>query len=171
MKTIPLTQGKFTLVDDEDYERLVAHKWYAQKTQRKNHVVWRALRNIRITPTKWATIAMHRVILKDIPEVDHKDGDGLNNTRSNLRAANHSENQANQPKRRGKTSQFKGVYWATWRSGNGKWAAQITHHYKCIGLGYFNSEVDAAKAYDRSVISLFGEYARPNFPDTLPIKS
>jgi hypothetical protein len=84
MKTIPLTQGKVAIVDDEDYERISSHKWYAQKTVRGG---WYAARRGETTKGKWETFYLHREILRVSmhPEVDHIDGDGLNNQRSNLR--------------------------------------------------------------------------------------
>lgn len=108
-------------------------------------------------------ILLHRFLLSIVDttiEVDHRDGDGLNNRRGNLRACTHRQNQANQRSHCGK-SRFKGLGFI--KSGNG-WQAQICVNYQRIYLGFFKSEVDAAKAYDVAAVKYFGEFARLNFP-------
>jgi hypothetical protein len=91
---------------------------------------------------------------------DHKDGDGLNNRRKNLRNCSPSQNIHNQRVRSGeKSSRFKGVSWSTEK---GKWRAQIIVRPKSIHLGYFDDEEDAAEAYDEAAIKYFGAYANLN---------
>src|ERR1035438_9760997 len=107
---------------------------------------------------------MARLILglaKDGPETDHRDRNGLNNRRSNLRIANDKDQSGNKDKfsRGGKSaSKYKGV-----NLHSGKWRAVITPNKKHIYLGSFASEVDAARAYDRAAVEYFGEFARTNF--------
>lgn len=164
MKTISLTQGFVATVDDEDYEALSRYRWKVLKVRGKLY----ACRSRKLSGRKYRTILMHRVIA-GIPDgllTDHKDGNGLNNCRSNLRVANHSQNAANTDTIGG-TSAYKGVYWNKER---GKWQAQIKIGCKpdgrkaCVCLGRFDSEADAAQAYDRKSLELYGEFARPNFP-------
>ena len=107
---------------------------------------------------------MHRQILglKRGDICDHKDGDGLNNTRKNLRKATHSQNGANRLRISG-TSKYRGVHKETGRK---NWRAALTHDGKTIRIGTFDSEIDAAHAYDRKAIELHKEFARLNFPET-----
>lgn len=157
MKQIALTQGKFALVDDEDYEYLNQFKWYAHK--KKN--TYYAKRELWINK-KNVVLPMHKAILN--PEIgqvcDHIDGDGLNNQRSNLRLCIKAENCRNQRIRTGTSSKFKGV---SFQPSRNKWTAYITIDYKRISLGRFLSEEDAAKAYDAKAKVLHGEFANVNF--------
>lgn len=94
-------------------------------------------------------------------DVDHINGDKLDNRRSNLRYASRSHNMANTPMRATNTSGYKGVC----RNKNRrKWVSQITVDYKRICLGYYDDKREAAKAYDRAAIQYFGEFAHTNFP-------
>ena len=156
MKKIPLTQGKFAIVDDEDYERLSKHKWYAQKT--KN--TWYAVRTIG-DGKEQKTILMHREIL-NIPKgfgTDHINHNGVDNKKGNIRRCNQSQNLQNKRKTKG-TSRYKGV---SWYGRHKKWYVQIVHNGQWHGLGYYDNEILAAKAYDRRAKELFGEFACLNF--------
>jgi len=164
MKTIPLSQGKEAVVDDEDYERLAQFKWCALKQGNTFY----ARRNVH-TPAGWTLASMHRMILKppNNMQCDHIDGNGLNNQRANLRACTRAENTCNQRPQVGCASRFKGV---AWHKAAQKWQAQIQNVGKQMHLGYFTDEVDAARAYDAAARELFGEFARPNFPEEVVIE-
>ena len=156
MKTIPLTQGKVAIVDDADYERLNRHKWCAHK----NVNTWYADRKER-QGNKYIMVMMHREILNPPSgmQTDHKDGNGLNNQRHNLRIATCSQNQHNGRKRKG-TSRFKGVYW---NRSHAMWHAHIRVKRKRFHLGYFLYETEAAKAHDQAAQRYFSEFANTNF--------
>jgi hypothetical protein len=159
MKEISLTQGKIALVDDTDYEAMASHKWHAIKAP----YTYYAARDILING-QWKRRSMHREILGlvrgDRIEVDHRNGDGLDNRRENLRKCNDAENQRNR-RVQGGSSQYKGVSWRGWHK---KWGAQIAYNGKKIYIGSFKMEINAAHAYDAKARELFGEFARTNFP-------
>ena len=151
MKVIELTQYKFALVDDADYDALAAVKWCAQKD---GHTTY-AVRN-----SEGRTVLMHRVITAAPQgvQVDHINGDGLDNRRDNLRLCTHAENLRNQ-RVKPHSSKYKGVYWD---ARDGKWQAQIRIDGRKKNLGYFTSELDAGRAYDEAAVKYFGEFARKN---------
>jgi hypothetical protein len=149
MREISLTQGQIALVDDEDYEYLSQWKWQARKA--KNG--WYARRWTSQRAGKRYIVGMHTEIMGCAPSqlVDHEDGDGLNNQRSNLRFATTAQNALNQPARN--RSGYKGVRLA---QDTGKWRAVIS-------LGSFDSPEEAARAYDAAALIHHGEFARLNF--------
>jgi hypothetical protein len=103
-----------------------------------------------------------RKLSKD-ENVDHIDGNGLNNDPSNLRICTHLENMRNRVKKSTpSTSEYKGV---TFNKRKSKWQAKTTVNYKTIHLGYYNNEVEAALAYDKFTKENFGKFANPNFKD------
>lgn len=160
MKTIPLSQGKVALVDDADFEAVSQFKWYANKVGRRFY----AARKVRKPDGNWTHLYMHKVLLPGAVEVDHRDGNSLNNQKkSNLRPATRLQNaQGFQRKRPGTTSKFRGV---TWDKSRLKWIAQITVNKKHINLGRFINEVDAARAYDAAARKYFVEgFLHLNFP-------
>jgi len=161
MEKIKLSQGKFALVDDEDYEWLSQWEWcYHPRT--KNKELGYAVRSQkRINGERGSLIRMHRVILNtpEDREADHINGDGLDNQRNNLRICTNGQNQQNQHALQGGASKFKGVCWS---KSNKKWVSYITKDQKRTHLGYFNIEEDAAKSYNKAAIELFGEFARLN---------
>lgn len=157
MKTITLTQGKVALVDDEDWVRVSAIKWYAAKYKH----LWYAQREIRRTDGTRTTIKLHRFILRTRAGIDHKDGDGLNCQKYNLRSATGLQNGSNKRKtRHQKSSNFKGVTWAKDRN---LWRAGIRVKNKLIHLGQFINEKSAAISYDAAAIKFFGKFACLNF--------
>ncbi|MDD5011850.1 MAG: AP2 domain-containing protein [Phycisphaerae bacterium] len=166
-RKIKLTRGKYAKVSPEDFAEINKHKWQAINNQGDTFY---AIRSVR-TGGKKKRIYMHREIMKpptsDITQggkrivVDHKDGDGLNNTRENLRIATARENAYNRKKYRKKcSSKYKGV---SQEKKSKKWRAIIYHKRRKIHLGMFDSETEAAKAYDKAARELFGEYAKLNF--------
>ena len=160
MKEIPLTQDKVALVDDEDYLSLINHKWNAHKDNGGHLYVYSST----YINKKHGVMKMHRYILglkKDDGKLtDHMNGNGLDNRKCNLRICTKSENNMNQAKTRG-TSKYKGVSWCKNRK---KWCAQIKLNQKQYFIGYFLLEIDAAMAYDKKAVELFGSFARLNFP-------
>jgi hypothetical protein len=165
MKEIPLTRGKVALVDDEDYEHLSALTWHAYRNQGGG---WYARSSTLYRKNGGKSIWMHRMIL-DCPagkNPDHKDGNGLNNQRSNLREATQAQNMYNMGVRANSKSGFKGVSRYSGKGGyTGEWKAVIKHHRKTIYIGKFRDPIDAALAYDTKAAELFGEFARLNFPE------
>jgi hypothetical protein len=153
VRRIPMAHGQFVLVDAADYEWLRKYKWSPRGSGR-----YAARRE------NGKTIYMHREIM-NAPEgmvVDHIDGNAPNNCRSNLRVCTPGQNRYNQAKRIGCTSRFKGVHRD---SKSGKWFVMIRPDDKPLWLGYFDTEAEAARAYDRLAVELFGEFAYLNFPE------
>lgn len=152
MKQIPLTKGKFALVDDEDYEFLMQWKWHFQA---RGYAVRASERPIQ------KKIWMHRVInnTPDAMQTDHIDGNRLNNQCVNLRTVNNACNQMNRKKSPNKSSVYKGVCFDV---KNKKWEASIKTDGKKISLGRFTSEILAAKAYNASAIKYFGIFSNLN---------
>jgi hypothetical protein len=162
MKEIKLTQGLVALVDDEDFDYLNQWKWYAYK----NGNVYYTKRNLTINGIT-TQITMHSDIIKilDGMMVDHIDHNGLNNQKHNLRLCTHAQNQHNRLRNKVNKTGFKGVYYYTnKRNGNVLIKAFIKINGNKNHIGYFNTTIDAARAYDKKAIELFGEFACTNFP-------
>lgn len=159
MKYIPLTQNQHAIVDDSDYDWLSQWKWYAFKDGQTFYALRTASRK---APGVRKKIRMHRIII-DAPndmEVDHLNGDGLDNQRNNLRLATRSENGRNMRPQNAKSG-YKGVY----KNPIGKtWIAQAHKGNKKHYAGCYLNPVVAALAYDLLAFRIFGSYARPNFP-------
>jgi hypothetical protein len=152
MSIITLPSGHLVSLDEADLQAVSNFIW---NLCRVKHLLYaRATR-------KYGGIYMHEVILgkQDNRQIDHVDGNGLNNCRSNLRFASHSQNQCNRHKVRG-SSRFKGVCWS---NRNKKWRASIRSGDKYFNLGHFTTEEAAALAYDQAARQLFGEFARLNY--------
>lgn len=159
MKKIPLTQGQVALVDDDDYTWLSLHRWFARWSPKSQ--TFYAARNIPKRGGGQTSITMHRQILELKPgqEADHKDGDGLNNTRENIRPCVKAQNQWNRGPQKTNTSGYKGVCFYPLR---GKWLARISVFQRRFCLGYHRTKVAAARAYDAAARRLHGEFARLN---------
>lgn len=170
MKEVPLAgrrgAGRTALVDDEDYELVIQHKWWVDEKE------WIGARGcvVRSGPYAYGKIAspsgvkvrtfMHKLIT-GWPMTDHINHDGLDNRRENLRPTDKALNAANRRSYVGSSSPYKGVYWHTiWN----KWAVRVTKGVKRVHVGGFDDEIEAALAYDRVALELFGEYAHLNFP-------
>ncbi len=150
-KKIKLTQGKFAIVDDEVFDLLNQYRWCVRHDRSGN---WYAVRK-----EGGKNIRMHRKILNPQPgfDTDHKNGNGLDNRKENLRQATRSMNIANSVISSKNTSGFKGVYWS---SNRGKWRARICKDYKKYCAGFFDNPILASKAYAKKAKELFGEFAR-----------
>ena len=157
MKEIALTQGKVAVVDNEDFAELNKFKWHAIKMGNAYYAV---------RSKKAQMILMHRVILGAVlkQQIDHRDHNGLNNQRDNIRLCSRAQNGMNRRKQKNTSSQYKGV---CWDKQNKKWVAYIYYQGKGIHLGYFREEKDAARTYDNRAKELFGEFAETNFKEFL----
>ena len=165
MRKIKLTQGKFALVDDNDFEWLSQWKWYAAKKSHRWYArrqCWNAELKINQGKREHTFVAMHREILntREGLQTDHIDGNGLNNQRHNLRECTRSQNLQNQ--RRTKSGGYKGVFWA---EKSKKWVAQINADGVVHYLGQYVHAEAAAHEYDKLAKFLHGEFACPNFPE------
>jgi hypothetical protein len=161
MKQVFLVHGRgVAVVDDKDYERvLAAGPWYFKPQKSLSSVRQYAIRII-VVGGKKTTQALHRFLMGVTDpkvEVDHDDHDGLNNCKYNLRVCPEPHaNDANRLKTWGR-SKFKGVVWDA-----NKWQAQITVNQVRYRLGRFVVEEDAARAYDKAALEKFGEFALTN---------
>lgn len=159
MKQIELTQGKFALVDDEDYEELNKYKWYANYSP--NTKTFYAVRNYSVGKKKQKAVKMHRHIMQlkgyDISGkvIDHINHDTLDNTKGNLRVCTHSQNLMNAKMPRRNTSGFRGVTLIQSKY----WIAQININRKQTYLGSFKSKEDAYEAYISAREKYYGEFA------------
>lgn len=150
MKLIALSQGKFTKVDDEDFEEINSFNWHLAVSG--NGAGYAGRRKMG------KTIFLHRQLTKcpNGLEVDHINGDPLDNIRNNLRIVTHAQNLRNRKINKNTTSGFKGV-----RNNHGRWQAYINFG-KFICLGNFSTKEEAARAYNKSALVYFGEFARLN---------
>ena len=164
MKKIDISTQKFpdtfALVDDKDYDWLNQWKWTS----------WEGYGTIYACRMDGTLIFMHRVILETPPDKlsDHRDGNGLNNQRYNLRICSKSENSRNCKKHCKSSSIYKGV---SLDKRLNLWEARITYNRKHIFLGRHKIESDAALAYDRRALELFGEFANLNFPERQSVQN
>ena len=122
--------------------------------------MWYAVTSVRGADGKQKKFKMHNLIL-GIKYVDHIDGNGLNNGRGNLRPCTNSQNQQN-TRARGGASGFEGV---SWIKSKGRWKVAFNHDRKTHFVGYFDNEIEAARAYNAAILPLAGEFARLNLGD------
>lgn len=136
--------GKIALIDNADFERVNKYSWNVNNGGYAIHI----------------HIAMHRFIMNTPKgmDTDHINGNRLDNRKKNLRICSRSQNHFNRKKRANTSSVYKGVYW---KKDRGKWRAVIIFN-KPIHIGYFTSEIDAAKSYNVKALELYGEFAKLN---------
>lgn len=153
VREIPLTRGLVALVDEADFEMLSHWKWHAHANRPTRFYAYAVIGH-------FAQVSMHRMVLLPSPgeQVDHVNGDRLDNRRCNLRIASCSQNNAN----RKPAGRFKGVGPGRWAN---RWTANIDFNGKRHYLGDFKSPLAAALAYDHAARELHGEFARLNFPE------
>jgi len=161
-REISLTQGFVAIVDAEDYERLSHYKWRVLKSPYTKYAIRTTSRKVGMKD-----IFMHREILGlihgDGKLVDHKDFDGLNNCKFNIRIGTKRDNAANSHRRRDSASKFKGVRRS--RAIKERWEARIGTSNSGRFIGTFDTELEAALVYDAKAKELFGEFAKLNFPE------
>lgn len=160
VKEIELSKGKVTLVDDDDYDWLSQYKWYYDNAY--------AIKYWRTVEKKKYKIPMHRLIMSPLKElyIDHINRNTLDNRKLNLRVCTHQENCRNKwQSKEGKSSRYKGV----WRNKRDKtWmtairiAKEVRKH-----LGSFETEIEAATAYNEAALKYHGQFARLNSLETL----
>lgn len=154
-KRIPLTQGKFVIVDDEDYKSLASYRWF--------YALGYAVRSGDVHNGELKQIRMHRVIsrAKGKEQVDHINRDTLDNRRSNLRICTPSQNAMNRKAKSGNTIGFKGVRMRK-EALKKPFTAQIKFDGRLVHLGFFETSIEAAKAYNEAAIKHFGDFANLN---------
>lgn len=153
-----LSQGQVAVIDAEDFERASAHCWHLI-VKGQYAAAWMDVDG------KQKHVYLHRFIL-NAPrgtEVDHKDGNGLDCRKQNLRLVSHKQNMWNSRKRsKPASSKYKGVAWYT---RHGKWRARIMTNGKDLFLGYFKTEEEAARAYDVAASEHRGSSAKLNLQE------
>jgi hypothetical protein len=155
MKQIPLNKNKVALIDDEDFEEINRHKWCVGSDGYPRRKV--------IIGGKQQAVFMHRFLMGlvrgDGKEVDHINGNILDNQRKNLRVCSHHQNLINKKLQRNNTSGVRGV---SWNKRKEMWQVYIVLNRKKIDLGYFDDLVLAAKRYNQEAKEMFGEFAKLN---------
>lgn len=161
MATIKLSNtDRVTLVDDDMFEELNKYSWNLRiKKGRNTDYVARPIK----LGEKQSAILIHRFILNlkkgDGQQVDHINGNGLDNRLVNLRICTHQQNQCNSGLQKNNTSGYKGVHW---RKDCSKWYCCIYLNGKPIYLGRFECKIEAAKVYNEAAVKYYGEFARLN---------
>jgi hypothetical protein len=162
MKEISLTRGKVALVDDEDFEWLNQWNWCYRTPKSGKNAMGYAIRMTQKDHVR-TRIHMHRLIMNTPPEleVDHINGNRIDNQKSNLRNCTHQQNIFNKTNLWNNTSGYRGVslYYSKY------WVARITINVKISHIGTYKTAEEAAHAYDIKAVKCFGEFAGLNFPE------
>jgi len=158
-REVPLTQEKVAIVDDADFARVMEHRWCAMR----NRSNWYAVRGGSTEDGKRRLLSLHRFLLEAGPdqEVDHRNGNGLDCRRTNLRLCTRGQNARNSRRPRDNTTGYKGVALI---KKTGRYVAQISVERRHFYLGVFDSAEEAARSYDEAARRLHGEFARVNCP-------
>jgi hypothetical protein len=153
VREVPLSRGLVAIVDAVDFERLSAYRWRAIRNGRASRTWYAATGNSPV-------VLMHNLVLPPLPgrEIDHRDRNGLHNTRGNLRQATRGQNMANRAFRLGKTG-YRGV-----RRHGPSWRAVISVDRRSVCSACYSTAQAAARAYDAMALELHGEFAVLNFP-------
>lgn len=155
---VALTQDKFALVDAEDFERVAFFSWcyrmlrgceHANRTARKND--WRSAKQ---------SIFLHQEVLRTTEPIDHRNGNGLDNRKQNLRLAAQQQNLWNRRVRNDSSTGVKGITRV-----NSRWRARIKVNERAVHLGYFDTQEDAGRAYDAAARKFYGEFACTNYEE------
>lgn len=157
MKEVKLTKNKISIIDDEDFDKVSKYKWHCLANNYAARKFYYGKKD-----NKWITkyIRLHQFILNEFnKEIDHINGNRLDNRKENLRFCDRTLNNANIGLKRNNTSGYKGV-----RKNKqiNKWFASISAYKKVYYLGSFENKIDAAKAYNEKAKELFGKFARLN---------
>lgn len=160
------------LVDDEDIPLISKYRWYVASVKYRGKQIKQYVQARGISPLEPEIVKIHRVIMNVTDSkklIDHKNGNGLDNRKENLRICSASENAANRKittvHNRIKHSKFKGV-----TKLNGKWRAYITLNHSSIHLGFFATAEEAAAAYNKAAVILHGEFAHLNQAVSVDVK-
>ncbi len=161
MRVIELTRGYAAIVDDEDFESLAQYRWRANINRKYSKTVY-AIRSVHFGNGKQKTVSMHRLILKAPPnfEVDHMNGNGLDNRRSNLRLVTRTQNAQNRSQTKG-SKLPKGVFYIP-KMKTRKFRATIWANKKIHPLGFYETLEEAKEAYNKAAKQHHGEFARLN---------
>jgi hypothetical protein len=156
---VVLTKGQRALIDREDLPLVQGRFWYVKGDPDRTHYAMTTVR----TKAGWEALSMHRLLLNVLPgfQVDHRNGNGLDNRRFNIRIATVVDNARNTRIHRDNKVGFKGVHFD---KRNGKFRAHIGLNGRSRYIGSYKTAENAAKAYDEAAIEYFGEFARLNFP-------
>ncbi len=160
-RRIYVGDGEWAIVDEGDYRRLSKYKWSIVGDEKHKYAA-RILREKKYGRIK--TVYLHREIM-NAPKglvVDHINNKGLDDRRANLRLATHSQNCCNRPIKGRGTSKYVGVCFVKSKK---RWCARTKYYGKAMFLGYYDCEIEAAKAYDAGAKKYHGEFARLNFPE------
>ena len=162
---IPLTQGRVAVVNFGDFELVRNHQWYASSSKSGGPIYARRTIRHPEKPDKQACIQMHTQIT-GWQSVDHKNGNGLDNRRMNLRHATQAQNmRAFRKKTQDASSKFRGI---CWNIRERKWTAHIGCDAKRKHIGYFHTEEQAARAWDAAALELGFPEEALNFPPPRP---
>jgi len=159
---------RWAKVSNEDYARLSAFKWcFRYRSDGHGGYVYRYVRSAR-TKSGWGKRRLHHDVMRTKRgiEIDHINGDGLDNRKENLRVATRAENSRNQ-RIHGRTSRKTSIYKGVGKGSLNRWRARIRFDNHLISLGHFENEDEAAMAYNAAALRLFGAYANLNIIEVM----